>query len=302
MGNCFRCVEKGSTSDNRLKTTTYVPSFKIEDAGRLAKAKEIAGNKYERLISPQGFVQIYVATLNDLMPYFMDAARKGLTYQPAMEKTTMATMEDSRDFKKRKANNQKDNGEYAASQAKYKQMPGCPEACFKCDAVESALTHSLLKGSKGTCVHHCNANTCSETPGGTDCTMCQNYFTNQPSWASSQPIVIETQASAYFKDEIEEFEELAPVEEILGSAVQPDPSGMCMTESYIDERGEEVDGVAIEGMCVDDACDNDDPEHLCKCSDLENELDELLDCPVGAASALQPAAVALAVAVSALFL
>merc|ERR1712232_248913 len=80
---------------------------------------------YAKVISDSGLVQIYVTVMNDLTEEFRKAADLNITYQGPMLKTTLTTMEDATDFRKRDANGDPDNGLYAAREA-YKKHGGPP--------------------------------------------------------------------------------------------------------------------------------------------------------------------------------
>ena len=116
LETCFRCAEVGAVVAQRLTTNTYVPSFQL--AGKaLADAQKLVPNEYKGLISESGVVQIYQAVLNDLSNEFQRAATMGLVYQPAVIKTSAATMNDATQFRKKNAAGQNDNGQYAANLA-----------------------------------------------------------------------------------------------------------------------------------------------------------------------------------------
>jgi hypothetical protein len=121
LEKCFRCKEVGSTVGYRQETTTYIPSYHIPTAKKCNALKTLLkDNKmYRNLVSEDCHVNIYVATLNDLIPEFNKAQLKNITYLGPMIKTTMATMADATNFKKRDANGAVDNekGAYAARQA-----------------------------------------------------------------------------------------------------------------------------------------------------------------------------------------
>merc|ERR1711948_155221 len=75
------------------------------------------GNEYNKIMSDEGLVQIYVTTLNDLQEDFKKAAAVDIHYMPPMIKTTLGTMSDKTNFKKIDANGKIDNGIYAAREA-----------------------------------------------------------------------------------------------------------------------------------------------------------------------------------------
>lgn len=122
LNNCFRCLETSSVSANRLQTNTYVPSFKIANADQLAQARQIiqqTNAKYANLINAQGVLSIYQTALQEMAPAYQQLqAKYGLSYQPAKEKPTAATLADATGFRKVNAAGQQDGGKYAATQAK----------------------------------------------------------------------------------------------------------------------------------------------------------------------------------------
>eukprot|EP00931_Biecheleriopsis_adriatica_P017994 TRINITY_DN1271_c0_g1_i7.p1 TRINITY_DN1271_c0_g1~~TRINITY_DN1271_c0_g1_i7.p1 ORF type:complete len:691 (+),score=73.76 TRINITY_DN1271_c0_g1_i7:188-2260(+) len=164
LANCFRCSEVGSTNTRRLETNTYIPSFQLP-TDLVARARALVPSHYENLISPSGQVQIYVAALNDLRPFFHDAAPYGIIYQPAMEKTTLITMPDSTQFKKRDAEGRPDDGTYAATKAKQRlaMSMGCSAECLGCTVGNAPL----IRGATATCV----TDSCSD---------CKQMFNNEP--------------------------------------------------------------------------------------------------------------------------
>jgi hypothetical protein len=101
---CFRCAEVGSTVYKRHETTTYIPSFKINDAAK-AEALNVlmeGSEMYSNLISSDGHVNIYVATLNDLREEFNKAINlHNITYLGPMIKTTMTTKADPEGYKRK---------------------------------------------------------------------------------------------------------------------------------------------------------------------------------------------------------
>jgi hypothetical protein len=142
LQNCFRCGAVGSTNTNRLQTNTYIPSFAL-DASLVQQAAQILPNKYKQFIEVEaadgsekgkGYVMIYTSALATLSTKFQAAANSGIVYQAGAFKTSLATMPDATQFKKRTATNGKDNGKYAATQAMYtkaKEFPGgCAQTCF----------------------------------------------------------------------------------------------------------------------------------------------------------------------------
>jgi len=119
LANCFRCAEVGAVTTTRQTTNTYIPSFQLP-ANQVAAAKAlITNNKYDGLISETGVVQIYRAVLDDMSAEFANLKNRGLAYQPAIIKTSTATMNDATQFRKVDPanNNQRDNGVSAATKA-----------------------------------------------------------------------------------------------------------------------------------------------------------------------------------------
>lgn len=136
---CFRCAEDGAVKARRLTTNTYVPSFTIP-AANLAAAKKYVPSKYSKLIDENGTLQIYVTVLQDMAKEFKKAAEKyELYYQPAKVKTTTTTMADATNFKKRDANGNKDNGKYAATEAKKKAAADAAKAKADAEAAAAAI-------------------------------------------------------------------------------------------------------------------------------------------------------------------
>jgi len=96
LGESFRSLEKGATSTKRLKTTTYVPSFDATGYDDQVIAKAIAsktkGNKakYADLLSTakpntgKKYIEIYTASMNQMLPAFAEAASLGITYQQSI--------------------------------------------------------------------------------------------------------------------------------------------------------------------------------------------------------------------------
>jgi len=157
LAKCFRCGEVGSTNTQRLQTNTYIPSFQMS-SGLVASARRLVPAKYAKLITESGQVQIYAASMTDLMPLFYDARAMGINYQDAVVKSTVSTMADATSFKKRNANGAKDGGVYAATEAKKTLLAarGCPSHCLYASqssnqaATAGSVEKPLLKGSAGT--------------------------------------------------------------------------------------------------------------------------------------------------------
>merc|ERR1711933_705801 len=179
LANCFRCDQVGSTLTNRQTTNTYIPSFELP-AALVADAQKLVPAKYKGLIAvdPQtnkAMVKIYETAMIDLSKVFSDATAYGIIYQPAMVKTTLVTMSDATQFKKRTANNGKDKGEYAAKVAKiaFAKGIGCAETCLKSQTGEKPL----MQGSQATSVTG-------------QCAPCKKLFENlaQPATIPVSPI------------------------------------------------------------------------------------------------------------------
>jgi len=132
LAKCFRCAEGGSTTTKRIQTNTYIPSFQLSEE-LVPAASKIVPSRYAKLITESGLVQIYVAAMNDLLPYFYKSRHLGIMYQPAVAKPTTATLLDVTNFKKRNEEDEKDGGKYAATEAK-KMLAwnayACPGKCL----------------------------------------------------------------------------------------------------------------------------------------------------------------------------
>ena len=124
LANCFRCPDTGSVNTNRIEQQTYIPSFQISDLNRANQIRNMLKNDVKNLLPVNSnTVQIYQASLNELSNDFLNAANLGFTYQPAMIKNTITTMQDTTNFLKVDANGNKDNGVYASTIAsKLKQQ------------------------------------------------------------------------------------------------------------------------------------------------------------------------------------
>jgi hypothetical protein len=179
LANCFRCTAVGSTNTKRQQTNTYIPSFELP-ASLVADAEKLIPTKYRHMLEKdaqtgKALVLIYKTAMDDLSKAFLDAAPLGIVYQMGVTKTTLHTMPDSVQFKKRNANNQKDNGVYAYTQALYEKAKGigCAESCLKA----SSGNAPLLKSSQKTSVTG-------------QCAACANLFksVSQPAQAVQTPI------------------------------------------------------------------------------------------------------------------
>jgi len=116
---CFRCAEVGSTTTKRKTTNTYIPSFTIA-AKYLKEAAQYVAPAYGHLITVKngvGYLQIYSAVLKDMESEFLEAGKLEVHYLPAAIKTTaFKTKDDATQFRKIDANNEVDDGSYAAEQ------------------------------------------------------------------------------------------------------------------------------------------------------------------------------------------
>jgi hypothetical protein len=181
LGTSFRSLEKGATSTKRLKTTTYVPSF--DAAGynmntiQNAIASRTGGSKakYKDLLSTpkpntgKQYIEIYTATMNQMLPAFKAAEAKGISYMESVKmvpcsqikdqnlKTLStgtgrqatacctgslqntaeggcgATLSQKTQFKKRNVQNKADGGLYSGREFilnRYMTQYSCPRACM----------------------------------------------------------------------------------------------------------------------------------------------------------------------------
>ena len=104
LATAFRAAEKGATSNKRLKTTTYVPSFSTANYDLdviQATIKNYIGDgvaKYADVLSAPKpntnirYIEIYQATMNHLLPDFAHAAHFGITYQESVKKQPCSTL------------------------------------------------------------------------------------------------------------------------------------------------------------------------------------------------------------------
>jgi len=203
LGESFRSAEKGATSTKRLKTTTYVPSFDTQGVDMVVVHRAIeqrtGGNraKYADLLSApkpgtnRRYIEIYTATMNQMLPAFAAAEKLGITYMQSVEMKPCsvlsptlqsmstgtnrqgtacctgslldkkdgecgATLPDITGFQKRNANNKKDGGLYAARQfnlERYMTLYGCQAACLLQTKASPLLAAAVTKTSKGTCIN-----------------------------------------------------------------------------------------------------------------------------------------------------
>jgi hypothetical protein len=101
------------------------------------------------------------------MERFTAAADKGIVYQWGVWKNTLATMPDTTQFKKRTANNDKDNGKYAANQALLLRAAamGCGATCLSANNANAPNKPPIRRDSQGTSVTG-------------QCAPCANLFVN----------------------------------------------------------------------------------------------------------------------------
>merc|ERR1711953_1424585 len=179
LANFFRCNTVGSTNTNRQQTTTYIPSFKLPTS-LVQSAKALVPASHQHLITQEGVVQIYVASMDTLMPDFLAAEEYGLLYQPAMKKRTVTTMPDATQFKKRTDTGKLDNGKYAATTAKYAAAKAfnCQDACLLCDPIPGSKK-PLIKDGDATCITG-------------NCAGCAALFSNAESAKKTATILSQT--------------------------------------------------------------------------------------------------------------
>jgi len=183
LANCFRCEEVGSTNTNRLQTNTYIPSFQLPTT-LIEAARKVVPSKYSKLITDSGLVQIYVASLNDLLPFFFKARELGITYQEAdIKQSATNTKSDTTKFKKIDAKGKVDGGKYAALEAKKKfvEKHGCPGQCLTVTKLppgfvlnEGKDCWKPCKRKGGVCDNFCGAgNLCCRLGYGKDPEACK---------------------------------------------------------------------------------------------------------------------------------
>jgi hypothetical protein len=140
-------------------------------ADLIEPAKKLVPASHKNLITDEGVVQIYVASMYKLLPDLLAAEKYGILYQPAMKKDTLSTMLDPTQFKKRTDTGKIDNGKYAATLAKYAAAKkyGCEAPCLLCDAGPNTA-EPLIKddGAKATCITE-------------NCANCAALFSNEKS-------------------------------------------------------------------------------------------------------------------------
>jgi hypothetical protein len=117
LAYCFRCTETGSVNINRIEQKTYIPSFEIKGADVNNIRNSLEDDVKDLIPLNSNTVQIYEASLREMMSDFQKVSNIGIVYQPSMLKTTMTTMQDITNFIKVDATGNSDNGEYAATNA-----------------------------------------------------------------------------------------------------------------------------------------------------------------------------------------
>merc|ERR1719174_3169246 len=211
LGTSFRSAEKGATSTKRLKTTTYVPSFDVSGYNmntiQNAIASRTGGTKaiYRDLLSTpkpntgKRYIEIYTATMNQMLPAFKAAEALGITYMESVKMVPCSqiqdqklkqlstgsnrqatacctgsmrntaeggcgsTLSDTTSFRKRNANNKKDGGLYAARKfnlERYMTLYKCPQQCMLQSQNNEILAASVTKTSKGTCINFLSTSGC----------------------------------------------------------------------------------------------------------------------------------------------
>ena len=179
LGTSFRSAEKGATSTKRLKTTTYVPSFDVTGYNKNTIANAIQSRtggskaKYKDLLSTpkpntgKQYIEIYTATMNQMLPAFKAAEAKGISYMESVKMVPCsqiqaqklkeataggqatacctgsllnrqpggcgATLSQKTDFKKRNAAGKTDGGLYSGREFilnRYMTQYSCPRACM----------------------------------------------------------------------------------------------------------------------------------------------------------------------------
>lgn len=134
---CFRCSEVGAINSKRLRTNTYVPSFKVPQnlLGALTGALDESNPKvmdfiakvHAKLVNTntRDFL-IYETVLDDMRYEFEKLGNDHeLYYQPAAIKETTDTWVHPTKHRKIDADGKDDKGKYAATEA-YKQLAASP--------------------------------------------------------------------------------------------------------------------------------------------------------------------------------
>ena len=117
LAYCFRCPETGSVNTNRLEQKTYIPSFEVKSEEAVNIRNMLRDDVKNLLPLNSNTVQIYEASLKELMPDFQEVSKLGIVYQPAMLKSSISTMPDITNFIKVDGNGNTDDGKYAATNA-----------------------------------------------------------------------------------------------------------------------------------------------------------------------------------------
>lgn len=106
LGTSFRSAEKGATSTKRLKTTTYVPSFDATGYNKQTIQNAINSRtggskaKYKDLLSApkpntgKQYIEIYTATMNQMLPAFKAAEAKGISYMESVKMVPCSQIQD----------------------------------------------------------------------------------------------------------------------------------------------------------------------------------------------------------------
>lgn len=263
LAQSFRAQQKGATSSKRLKTTTYVPSFKVrkEDVEFVKDIiKNQDDNKYAKLLSTKStgdsYIEIYQATMNDLLGVFQEAAAAGVTmqlpvYKPCSDSMLgkcAETMADVTEFKKINAQGANDGGRYAGTQAFYERaqrLYNCgkggattrggavPADTLKCfPKTESAaagcnnLKPKIIKDSVGTCI------------SAAGCGGCEGLYTNSKlNIIMGNDGAITSSLNSNPADEISvggtDVYDVGSMFAPTGLSIETDLSGECWSESYV---------------------------------------------------------------------
>merc|ERR1712032_1608016 len=215
LGESFRSAEKGATSTKRLKTTTYVPSFDVTGYNMNTIQNAIASRtggskaKYKDLLSTpkpntnKQYIEIYTATMNQMLPAFKAAEAKGISYMESVKMVPCselqgslkqlstgqnrqatacctgslqntaeggcgATLSQATQFRKKNANGNNDGGHYSGREFllnRYMTLYGCPRACmYPITVAENGnVADPVVKSSQGTCINYLSGQGCTAT-------------------------------------------------------------------------------------------------------------------------------------------